>query len=163
MINGLPWAAEKSISGCGWDRADIQRSLSLLKEKNKDGCIFCHFYHFCVVITNTDIPATVSISYCVSVLSSRDLCDMCSRNRFFCKEWSFTRQFSTRSSDTGEWSITVNLPPLERADSKISKDKWKCGRKNCDKIEGTIKDCRYEENRILHKVVRDVAVGDGLF
>lgn len=43
---------------------------------------------------------------------------MCTRNKFFCKEWSLTRQFSTRSSETGEWSTTVNLPPLEREECK---------------------------------------------
>lgn len=58
-------------------------------------------------------PAIVPVSYCVSVRSSRALCVMCSRNRFFWREWSLTRQFSTRRSDTGEWSITVNLPPLK--------------------------------------------------
>lgn len=30
----LPCAAEKSISACGRERADIHRSLSLLKEEN---------------------------------------------------------------------------------------------------------------------------------
>lgn len=60
----------------------------------------------------------VSASYCVSVRSSRALFDMCSRNRFFWREWSLTRQFSTRRSDTGEWSITVNLPPLKATEKR---------------------------------------------
>lgn len=39
FVTSLPCAAEKSILGCGWERADIQRSLSLLNErkKGKDG------------------------------------------------------------------------------------------------------------------------------
>lgn len=63
-------------------------------------------------------PHNVSASYCVSVRSSRALFDMCSRNRFFWREWSLTRQFSTRRSGTGEWSITVNLPPLKVAEKR---------------------------------------------
>lgn len=80
-------------------------------------------------------PATLSVSYCVSVLSSRDFCDMWRRNKFFCKEWSLTRQFSTRRSDTGEWSMTVNLPPLE----KITAQKRKT-MKDDDEMKATIKD-----------------------
>lgn len=49
---------------------------------------------------------------------------MCSLNRFFCSECSLTRQFSTRRSETGEWSMTVNLPPLG-AEEEIEKRKVK--------------------------------------
>lgn len=70
---------------------------------------------------------TLSAAYCVSVRSSRAWFVMCSRNRFFWREWSLTRQFSARRSDTGEWSITVNFPLLKEADG--TKEKWDGRRK----------------------------------
>ena len=111
----LPCAAEKSISACGRETADIQRSLSLLKEEKKQRCVnLLHlFLLYKVTADMQTFQAIVSVSYCVSVRSSRALCVRCSRNMFFWREWSLTRQFSARRSDTGAWSITVNRPPLE--------------------------------------------------
>lgn len=75
----------------------------------------------CKTATDTDATVAPTLTHCVSVRSSSALWDMCSRNRFFWREWSLTRQFSARSSDTGEWSITVNLPPLEATESTTKK------------------------------------------
>ena len=143
----------------GYSRYPTKLITPERKKKTKMGISSAIFSHFCDVTTNIDIIKTVSVPYCVSVLSSRDFCDMCSRNRFFCKEWSLTRQFSTRRSDTGEWSITVNLPPLETADSKRTKHKLEYGKKNCDKKWGTIKDCKKMRKSGCNKWKS----GDGLF
>lgn len=119
---------------------------SCSKRKTKMGKSSATFSTFMTWQTIQTSPTTisVSVSYCVSVLSSRDLFDVCSRNRFFCKEWSLTRQFSTRRSDTGEWSITVNFPPLKTADSDSTNEMVEG--KNYDRIEGTKKDYRHGEN-----------------
>lgn len=155
----LPCAAEKSISGCGRERADIQRSLSLLQgENSKEGYIIYNIFHF---VMWQPTHAFVSVSYCVSVRRNRASFDMCSLNRFFWREWSLTRQFSARRSDTGECSITVNLPPLETANS--TEEKWDSGRKNCDKIFGTIKDCGYEGKQDVANGNKRDAAGDRLF
>lgn len=77
----------------------------------------------------------VQVSYCDSVLRSRDSLVQCNRKTFFCRERSLTRKFSARRSFTGLWSITVNLPPLQTADSISTDDERDSGRKSCDKTK----------------------------
>lgn len=64
ILTSLPCAAEKSISGCGWERADIQRSLSLLDERKKVKMVM----HLCDVTTTTDIP--LPFLQCLTVCQS---------------------------------------------------------------------------------------------
>lgn len=72
----LPCAAEKSISGCGWERAEIQRSLSLLKGKEKKQRWF-YLPQLRDVTTNKDILPTMSqpLTVCQSVAAG--LCLTC--------------------------------------------------------------------------------------
>lgn len=67
-----PCAAEKSISGCGLERADIQRSLSLLKEKKTKIAVSP-----ATVTANTDVPLPWSHSLTVCQSEAAGLCATC--------------------------------------------------------------------------------------
>lgn len=68
-----------------------------------------------------------------------------------------TRQFSTRRSDTGEWSITVNLPPLKVAEKRNEAVEGK----TAIRFKGVYKTADVKESEMWQMLMRETFNVDG--